>query len=143
MKNTRMLIVYALAFGIAGILMAGGASAHSHSYFEVSDTLSYNSHFSKNNQGFYVKKTTDLPRNTCGYYDWSAEPKYCGPAIINEIPEPVMKEAFKTYQMELAMKQQIKVIDKLKHKHYGVYGGKVVGYGYSPYYKPGVKAYYW
>ena len=93
----------ALLLGFAFLLIIIAVNSVSASYtFQLKDSWSYNEHITGSNRGFTITRTVDVPRNTCGYYDWSYQPTPClgSSDLDNRVPESVVFQAFNTFQRD-------------------------------------------
>ena len=148
MNKLNFLLAGLVSLVLIGIFITENVSAYSHSYFEVSDRIDYDSHISGPDRGFSLQRSTDVPRLTCdGYWDWSARPRPCIVPIDTKLSERTMLEAFRTFQRDSAAQNEIQRLQELRKNPYYFFGDRVIGYGfgsdYYNYYRPTARVYSW
>jgi len=150
MNKSNILTILALSFLLVASLNLVSASGHT--TFDISEKWIYQEDIVGEDRGFTLKHSFDVPRNTCGFYDWSYKPKLCGnylnifPSTRADSyggygynrnrfdPDRLPLEAFKTFQADSQAQTQLE-FEKERNRH------RSFGFGYSRSYVRGYGGY--
>ena len=106
--NTKTIVGIAVFAIIFGAIFSSSVSAYSYSTSIFSEKWKYDEDVYGKHKTFTLKHTLDAPRNTCGYYDWSATPVLCGdfyPSVsaiqfAGTEQNQALREAFSTFRQD-------------------------------------------
>ena len=146
MKKLKIISIIGIALTL--LLSLNAVSAYSHGTFDISEKWKYNEDIIGEDRGFTFKHSLDLPRNTCGYYDWSAKPKVCFDALHffprTKDPDRIVLEAFRTFQQDSSAQNAIELEREKRRFSFFSYRYPNYGYGYGYYgsYYPRYYGYY-
>ena len=126
MIKSKILAMLGIIF--LSILAINLVSASSHGTFDISEKWSFREDISDGNRDFAFKHSFNLPRNTCGFYNWSANPNVCIDANRffprTRDPDRLVLEAFRTFQQDSAAQNAIQ-LERERRKFFSF------GYPYS------------
>ena len=121
----RLLTVFLLT-----VLLISMVGAYSN--FDIKETWRYSETITGSSRGFTLTHTSSVPRDTCGYYDWSANPRYCGPQINTNNQDRQITSAFQTFQRD--SQKQLDIEKQAQMQRYQRYNYFSYSYPYYGYY---------